>query len=396
MNRAPASQGTIYPLTSVRFFAAFYVVLVHSVEMSHHVDVSFWGGRFLRDGYTAVGFFFVLSGYILAHVYLDTDRPFSRLSFWTSRFARAYPLLFASLILDWPRDLFTRIELHGWASGCLRSITEFVSEAFLLQSWDAHLRNINAPSWSLSAEAFFYFLFPFVSFWIWRRKGFKAFGLIALFWMCALLAPLLVTLRHPMLFVEVDSSKLQASVELMPVFRMFEFFAGISLCSLQKSLAEKFTVVKMGRVAYLFIGIACALFISAIELSNHIPLLMMSNGFLLPVSALMIMGLANLRGWPAKVLSNRHLVLLGEASYAVYLLHMPIWSYFEKIHPIDSLPIWLLFVVIVIATSVASFIWLERPCRKAILRLATIRPRIILDQEAASQAVIETGVQTGP
>ena len=183
------SPETIYPLTSIRFFAAFYVVLVHSVEMTHHVEIATWGGRFLRSGYTAVGFFFVLSGYILAHVYLNTERPFIRRDFWLSRFARAYPLLLASLFLDWPRDLVARVALHGLRSGILRSFVELISETLLLQSWYPIFRGINGPSWSISAEAFFYLLFPFVAIWIWRRKGLKAIGLIVLFWACALLTP---------------------------------------------------------------------------------------------------------------------------------------------------------------------------------------------------------------
>ena len=80
----PRISTPILPLTSVRFFAAFYVVLLHSVLWSNHVETSTWMGRFLRTGYTAVGFFFVLSGYILAYVYLDTDKPFNRRAFWTT------------------------------------------------------------------------------------------------------------------------------------------------------------------------------------------------------------------------------------------------------------------------------------------------------------------------
>jgi peptidoglycan/LPS O-acetylase OafA/YrhL len=352
--------------------------------MSHHVDVSTWGGRFLRSGYTAVGFFFVLSGFILAHVYLDTERPFNRRAFWVSRFARAYPLLFASLLLDMPRDLIARVSLHGWGAGTLRSCVALLSESALLQSWNGYFRNINGPSWSLSAEAFFYFLFPFVAFWIWRRRGIQAFGLFLLFWACALLTPILVALRHPELFGEVDSSKLQLAVELMPIFRMFEFFSGIALCALQKSLLEITPPKQVQSLAYMCLGVGGALFITTIEFSNHIPLLVMSNGILLPVSALIILGLANIRGWLARLLSFRYLVILGEASYAVYLLHIPIWFYFVRIHPIDTLSAWSVYIAVVIVASIASFFFLERPARKKILAFAAIRPAVSLQQEIAA------------
>lgn len=374
-------SAPILPLTSIRFFAAIYVVFLHSAMLSHHLDTYTWRGRFIRSGYTAVGFFFVLSGYILAHVYLNSGRSFNRRAFWTSRFARVYPLLVASLLLDIPQDLSIRISLHGLGSGVVRSVVELLSECALLQSWDGHFRNINAPSWSLSAEAFFYLIFPFVSFWIWRRKGVKAFGLLVFFWACALLIPLLVTLRYPTLFVEVDSSRLQLAVELMPIFRMFEFFAGIALCSLQVSLAKRFNPVQLNRLAYLSLGIAFGLFIVAIEFANDIPLLVMSNGLLLPVSALVILGLSNIDGWVAHLLSFRFLVILGESSYAVYLLHMPIWAYFVRVHAINTLRAWALYMVVVIAVSIASFFLLERPSRTKILALAAIRPSATLKQE---------------
>jgi peptidoglycan/LPS O-acetylase OafA/YrhL len=67
----------------------------------------------------------------------------------------------------------------------------------LLQSWDGHFRNINASSWLLSAEGFFYFIFPFVSFLDMAPQGGKAFGLFVLFGACSLLTPVLVTLRYP-------------------------------------------------------------------------------------------------------------------------------------------------------------------------------------------------------
>lgn len=371
----------ILPLTSIRFFAAMYIVLLHSVLWTQHIDTSTWIGRFLRTGYTAVGFFFVLSGYILTHVYLDTSRPFNKKVFWISRFARVYPLLVASLLLDVPNDFLVRLPLRGLGSALLRSFAALLSEFALLQSWDGHFRAINGPSWSLSAEAFFYFLFPFVAFWIWRRKGATALWLCLFLWGCALLAPILVTMRYPPLFWEVDTSRLQWAVELMPIFRMFEFFAGIALCSLQRSLAERRTPAQLNRLGYTFVISACLLFVVAIEYANHIPLLAMSNGFLLPVYGLTILGLTNIRNGLARLLSHKYLVVLGEASYAVYLLHAPIWLYFSRVRTINTLPLWFAYVVLVIVTSVASFYFLERPARKKILAIASIQPPVLLKQE---------------
>lgn len=381
----PSLKGPILSLTSVRFFAAFYVVLLHSTMWTHHEDVSTWCGRFLRNGYTAVGFFFVLSGYILAHVYLNTDRPFNRRAFWTSRFARAYPLLFASLLLDAPHSYAIRLTLYSVKIAIIRTAVAFTSEAALLQAWDARFRNINAPSWSLSAEAFFYLLFPFTALWIWRCKGIRAATLLAFFWGCAMLTPMLVTHRDASLFFEVPTSVLQQRIELLPLLRIFEFFAGISLCAVQQSLTVRFDAVQRSRMAHAALAAAAVFFYVAIDHANQIPLLVMSNGFLLPTYSLLIFALVNLRGPLQNLLAHKSLVILGEASYALYLLHAPLWLYFSGLHAIDTLPIWLLFIAILLSISVASFYWLERPIRKLILARASIRPTVTLQQEAAPQ-----------
>ncbi|MHB1022592.1 MAG: acyltransferase family protein [Acidobacteriaceae bacterium] len=375
------SSRPILPLTSIRFFAAFYVVLLHSMLWSNHIRTTTWIGKFLRNGYVAVGFFFVLSGYILAHIYLDTGRSFNRRAFWTSRFARVYPLLFASLLLDVPNSFLMRLNIEGLKMAALKTSLSFFSECALLQSLNGHFRSINAPSWSLSAEAFFYLIFPLVAFWIWRRSGLRSALFFFIFWLCAMATPVITTYLHPGLFVEVDSSNLQWAVELWPIFRMFEFFSGISLCALQKYISEKLTVDQKTRISHLSLAIAVVLYCTVIQFSQHIPLLVMSDGFLIPIYALVILGLVNNEGWIKQIFSNRYLVILGESSYAIYLLHSPIWLYFSRVHLINTLSWWILYVSVVLAASVASFYLLERPARSHILAWAAIRPTVVQNQE---------------
>jgi peptidoglycan/LPS O-acetylase OafA/YrhL len=90
------------------------------------------------------------------------------------------------------------------------------------------------------------------------------------------------------------------------------------------------------------------------EFANNIPLLVRSNGFLLPVFGLMILGLVNIHGSLSKLFSHKHLVTLGGASYAIYLLHMPLWLYFSRINPIDTLTVWALYMVIVLAAAISN------------------------------------------
>ena len=381
---ASQQKTPILPLTSVRIFAAMYVVVLHCFLWSNHLYVTTWLGRFIRNGYTAVGFFFTLSGFILAHVYLNTEKPLDRRAFWTSRFARAYPLLFASLLLDVPRDFLIRMSLHGALNGMVRTFTALVGESLLLQSWLPIFMGLNGPSWSLSAEAFFYLLFPFTALWIWRRKGAASVGLFLMFWLCAMATPFLATQLRPAIFVEVPTSLLQHNIEVMPIFRIFEFFAGISVCTFQQTLVAKLTEVQRSRIGWGALLMAGVLFYAAIQYSTHIPLLVMSDGFLLPVYGLTILGLVNVRGWLQRLMSQPLFVLLGEASYAVYLLHGPLFDYVASVHAIDSPAMWIAYLGLVMTLSIMSFLWLERPARRMVLARAAIRPTVTLSQETVT------------
>src|SRR5690606_12507535 len=59
-------------------------------------------------------------------------------------------------------------------------------------------------------------------------------------------------------------------------------------------------------------------------LGDRIPRLLVHTGVLDPIYAALIVSLAHCGGWLRRVLSVRWLLLLGEASYAVYILHIPI------------------------------------------------------------------------
>ena len=379
-------RSPILPLTSVRFFAAAYVVLHHSVLWTTGFSTYTWFGRFQRNGFVAVGFFFVLSGYILAHVYLNAGRTFQTKQFLISRFARIYPLLLFSLLVDIPRYAQDTVKSHTnfhVLKAFVRALPSFV----LLQAWfGSRLLALNPPSWSLSAETFFYLMFPFIAFYVWsigKRQGWRS---IASIWACALALPILVTLLIPSLFTQVDTSPVQWVIVLSPLLRVFEFLAGIALCAIQNGFAGKLSVESRSRAGYLAIVGAIGLFVVAIEFSNQIPYMAMSNGFLLPAFVLAIFGLVNIRGWLSSCLSHPWMVVLGESSYAVYLLHSPLWFYVSEICPAAAVWKWPLYLLALQICSLAAFYLLERPARTRILRLANVVPRVNQELEKAVPA----------
>lgn len=109
---------TIYPLTSVRFFAASLVLFHHSVRTFlpafsargvHGVPKDVAGILSLAFPVSA-SFFFFLSGYVLSFVYLHNKPTLDRRNFFVARFARLYPLYFVVLVLDTPELLLPEVQ----------------------------------------------------------------------------------------------------------------------------------------------------------------------------------------------------------------------------------------------------------------------------------------------
>ena len=113
----------------------------------------------LKTGYMAVGVFFTLSGFILAYNHsLDHAWNFDEIKrFALGRFARIYPVYVLGLLLVLPFQIRGLIQ-HPVNNGSLGAL-QFV----LLQAWaPAATGKWNSPGWSLSNEAFFYSMFPFL------------------------------------------------------------------------------------------------------------------------------------------------------------------------------------------------------------------------------------------
>jgi peptidoglycan/LPS O-acetylase OafA/YrhL len=154
--RAKPQRPSIEPLTSLRAFAAIYVLVFHS-GTQYLVKGKLVSGplaTFLLNGYIGVNFFFVLSGFILQYIYgrrLQTRNDVAE--YGIARFARVYPVYLLALILT---CLFV-------FDATLSAVPQFL----LLQSWSSPAigqpDNWNTPGWTLSVELLFYILFPVIT-----------------------------------------------------------------------------------------------------------------------------------------------------------------------------------------------------------------------------------------
>lgn len=379
-----ARAQKIGALTSLRFFAALYVVLKHSIYWGFpHLQPGTLAARAASIGYVSVSFFFLLSGYILAVVYLRSDREVDAKKFYAARFARIYPLYFLMLVLDTPHLLLPRIASYGLKAGILKTAVTFVSSSLMLQSLSPVLLGINDPGWSLSVEAFFYLAFPFlgVFLWKWRGWGLKVGALLIY-----LSAMALVGLALPHMS--------ETSVARFPILNIGTFTLGILLARWQQEQREATENLERPRMRiYAVLLIAAAAYCAVVYLTTYtldgsvqIRLgVFLSNGMLAPIFAAVIWAFSLEQTRVARLFSVKWLVILGEASYGLYLIHIPVLELSMWLHLDRNPALYPIYLGLIIALSVLSFYLLETPARKWILKRGAVRPRATMELASDAQ-----------
>jgi peptidoglycan/LPS O-acetylase OafA/YrhL len=390
-------------LTGVRFFLALWVVVYH--------QISFLAGDLgsspvfnairplLATGYAAVTAFFVLSGFVLAYNYDCEHLAVNALAwrrFAIARFARIYPAYLFGLLLLVPLALYRlwagiRIAPLGVEWG------NFALSIVLAQSWlPKSALSWNYPGWSLSNEAFFYACFPLIGAALWRLTGKPAslWAAMAVLWGLACTAPL-AAMAIPLpgwgdaaatdLTLAAGLSPWTFVVRYNPLVRLPEFCLGILLAKLYSA---RNTAAGWGVWLYLPAGIAIILILSQADLILY-PIV--HNGGLAPLFGVMIFGLALGGGLPAQWLSSRPMLLLGNASYAMYILHAPIQMWLmvfsrRVLHQEHIGLAWVLvYVAVVITVSCVFYHFAEEPMHRQ-LRQSLERRRFM-----AAPAIQPTG-----
>lgn len=140
-------------LDSLRGIAALGVAIYHIASAPHLRPAVIWPLDWLFGwGWTLVDLFFVLSGYVFAHVYGAPgllNRPGALGDFWVARVARLWPLHLATLAL---------FAVFAWGGD--NSLATLPWHIAMLQGFNpAAATSFNGVSWSVSIELACYALF---------------------------------------------------------------------------------------------------------------------------------------------------------------------------------------------------------------------------------------------
>jgi peptidoglycan/LPS O-acetylase OafA/YrhL len=218
------AQGTLDALTTLRFLAAFRVMLYHLVNWQ---TKSFWL-RALMGTPLGVSYFFLSSGFLLtyAHSASAARGTFDARRFWIKRGVRILPVYYLGLILAVPL-------LLGNGDATVGKTLETI---FLLQAWfPKSALYWSYPAWALSALAFFYTAFPALLLAT-RTTSRRALWILAgLAWAATLVPGLVYAVVNPDSMAVVSPNAHAVWIDVLrynPLVRLPEFVLGVAAARL--------------------------------------------------------------------------------------------------------------------------------------------------------------------
>ncbi|CAL4866534.1 hypothetical protein MMA231_00777 [Asticcacaulis sp. MM231] len=340
------------PLTSLRFFAALWVVLYTYIhELSGNVSLGV-----IDKGYLGVDLFFVLSGFILSYVYLDSygEGRFKYGQFTIHRLARVYPLHIATLLFT--LLLITAAAIKGvtldenaanWAA--------LPAHLTLTQAWGlAPTASFNHPSWSISAEWFAYLVFPAVAFVAWRLRERPV---LAVSLAIAFLIALNLTFSALAGFSLTRATFQWGALRIVPSF----LYGSALYLAWRSGAVSKPWVAQAGTAMALLTVILAASFAQ-------------SDILIVIALGLLVLSISGLGQNGKGLMSGKVLVYLGEISFATYMIYVPWkWVYLKGANALlgtdhGALPFvwWFAGLLALVPLSMLAHHLVERPFRKTV------------------------------
>ncbi len=307
-------KSIIKSLVSLRFFAIGLVILSHLVflQYSSSTMLNRIYDNFLYEGYIGVTFFFILSGFILSYSYSGRFKNHSikAKNFIFARIARIYPLHVLTFICSLPLASYNIVKNgHGFISLFLN--------LFLIQSFfpDVNIYfSANLPSWFLSDIMFFYILFPFL---VTRRNKFLlVVASLSVLWQIFVANSGYTEIRR------------HYFVYIFPLSRMLDFVVGILLYRFARRLNG---IKQKIPVNWLQLSSVLILFIFFFMKNNVNQVYRYDSYYVLPM-AFIIFSFYFDKGVIANIISNKTLLLLGGASFSLYMTHQLIIRYVRVIN----------------------------------------------------------------
>jgi len=365
MQRASISSTHIPAIDGLRALAVFAVVLYHL------------GIAWIPGGFLGVDLFFVISGYVITRLILDSIESANGLDikeFYAARVRRLFPGLVVLLIV-------TAIAIALFAPDAIR---RFVNDVpFVLSgtnNWHLvalhqdYFQAIGRPpllqhTWSLAVEFQFYLIWPIILLFVWRRFGKRVVRRAAL---------AIATFSGTALFLFSLQADNATAGRISHIYfgtdtHSLGLFLGSALAvswiprNLTPNISQRAQDFIDGIGVFGFIGLLCIfLFIDETNATLYQLAFPLAGLF----GCATIVSIVHPASRFSPILSNKIFIWIGQRSYGIYLWH---WVVFQVTRPGADLTGNLLAlnvarVLIVLALADISLRAIEIPIRKGLVQ----------------------------
>ncbi len=369
----------IHSLTPLRGIAALWVVLFHIDVSLFYRDLGALLPRtstgIFSQGYLWVDFFFLLSGFIIAHVYgarlQAAHKPAAIKEYLWARFARIYPLhLFTLLLLilstPFIAYFFPQVVDGSWETYFAASAIP--SQLLFVNAMNQHVYlSWNMVSWSIGAEWWTYVAALVLVIGLWKKPVWLIFSVVAL----ALIGLCLLVYLLP-------GRNLDITFNYGFLRCLFEFIIGLGV--------YQFYINSWGK-AWLKWDSVFVLLMLAIALMFHFQVV---DLFIVPVFVLLLLAASYNHSRIYTLLNKPVFQYIGTISYSIYLIHglwfFVFWFTFpliktdfalEQLPALFKLIYVVVFLVLTLISAHFSYRYVEVPGRR------WFRPRAVRKELSA-------------
>jgi peptidoglycan/LPS O-acetylase OafA/YrhL len=365
MQRASISSTHIPAIDGLRALAVFAVVL-------YHLGISWIPGGFL-----GVDLFFVISGYVITRLILDSIESANGLDikkFYAARIRRLFPGLLVLLVV-------TSVMIALFAPDAIRRFIQDVpfvlsgtNNWHLVALQQDYFQAIGRPpllqhTWSLAVEFQFYLIWPIILLFIWRRFGKRVVRRAAL---------VIATFSGTALFLFSLQADNTTAGRISHIYfgtdtHSLGLFLGSALAvswiprNLTQNISQRAQDFVDGIGVFGFIGLLCIfLFIDQENATLY--------QIAFPLAAIFgcatIVSIVHPASRFSPILSNKIFLWIGQRSYGIYLWH---WVVFQVTRPgadlTGSLPMLnIARVLVVLALADISLRAIEIPIRNGVVQ----------------------------
>ena len=327
-------------ISYVQYLRAFALF----IAFFYHLEINFF-----KNGYLGLDIFFVISGFVITKMLLDSYYLNSKINlynFYKKRFKRIYPVLFFFLIIALlviiilsPLDLF--LERFNVIFFAFFGLSNFYYIFRDQDYFDTIFIDPLNHTWSLGVEEQFYLVFPFFlsSLLILFKGNIKRIGLIFL---------LLIFIGVFFTYIYQENSKL---IFYSPLFRFWEFLLG-GFVLLGTYL------VKKNNIHYCIISFLLIIFVvfSGNFITNF------QKVFLISFLVSILMFFCDDKYLIKNKAIHNFIIYIAEISYSFYLWHLLIIYFYKLYFGIDIFGIIFIFLTTLVLSSF-SFKFVEQKFR---------------------------------